>query len=89
MKSRSNVTTKLAAPDGACKQIDVGGVRYDTSKPFEVGSKSNERALRAAGCFVVGTRFDKAVGYRCTQCGFLALFPTCGRCGSDLTIRED
>lgn len=82
--------TKLAAPDGACKQIEANGLRFDTSRPIDVQSSDNVRVLRQAGMFVCGTSMrTAAVGYRCNDCGFLALFATCGRCGSENTTREE
>jgi hypothetical protein len=45
---------RLYAPDGAVKQMDVNGHRYEQRNfdgPFIVESARDARALKAAGCF--------------------------------------
>ena len=46
------------------------------------------KALVGSGDFAqAGTNFRNCTGYRCQDCGFLALCPKC-KCGSTNTIQE-
>lgn len=79
---------RVAAPDRACAEVDApSGRRYRARDGmFRMGERDG-RALVAAGGFVPAlsgiTR--RAVGYRCTGCGFGSFVTLCSRCGGTCT----
>lgn len=76
-------TVAVCAPDGAARQVDVGGRRYSTKDGVYQMRPDHARMLRAAGGFVpaLNGAVPRTAGFRCPACGFGALFITCGRCG--------
>lgn len=76
-------TVKVCAPDGAARQVDVGGARYASRDGVYEMRSDHARQLRAAGGFApaLNGAVPRTAGYRCA-CGFGSLFTTCGRCGA-------
>jgi hypothetical protein len=84
--------TKLLAPDMGMKQIDIDGFRLTRQKDgaFHVDGELARR-LKSTGDFAVAgmtLRKVEAEGHWCPRCKFMAMFATCGRCGSQDTILE-
>lgn len=77
--------TRIAAPDGACTQIDVGGRRYLARDGiYTVTNPADAKAMLAAGAFAatVGARADTPCTFRCPVCDFASYFRDCSRCGA-------
>lgn len=72
----------MCAPDGAARQVEVGGARYASRDGVYEMAPVHARMLRAAGGFApaLNGSVPRNAGYRCA-CGFGSLFTTCGRCG--------
>ena len=80
---------RLLGPEDGCKQAEVGGRVHVRQKDgtFHIGDRATAKALMATGDFTEArTNLSGVTGYRCTDCGFLAVFKDrCGRCnGTDL-----
>jgi len=76
----------------ACRQIDVNGRRYSVGRDgrFHGVRDSDVKAMVQGGeCFLPTTRMSGRPGYRCEDCGFLAVFSDrCGRCGGESLTKE-
>lgn len=74
---------KVCPPAAGCKQMTVGGRTYSVGSDgsFHVPDAAVKPMVTRGECFVPGTALSGAKGYRCTTCGFLAVFSVCGRCG--------
>jgi hypothetical protein len=76
-------TVKVCAPDGAARQVEVGGARYASRDGVYNMRPDHARMLRAAGGFVPNLAAGTVRGgYRC-ECGFGSHFKRCGRCGRE------
>lgn len=75
----------VGAPDGAARQVDVGGRRYRSQDGIYQMLPQDAKLLRASGGFApnLGGATPRRAGYRCQKCGFGAFFTTCGRCGGE------
>lgn len=64
---------KLYAPDGACKQMEVGGRIYEQRNydgPFIVHNPADARAMKASGCFEGSlTPIARPTRRGCWSCG--------------------
>jgi hypothetical protein len=80
-------TVKVCAPDGAARQVEVGGRRYRSTDGVYNMAPADARLLRAAGGFTpnLGGAAPRGAGFRCASCGFGSWFTTCGRCGGACT----
>jgi len=77
-------TVTVCAPDGAARQVEVGGVRYTSRDGVYQMRPDHARLLRAAGGFVPNLAAGTVRGgYRCGGCGFGSHFKKCGRCGRE------
>jgi hypothetical protein len=83
-------TVKVCAPDGAARQVEVGGARYASRDGLYEMRPDHARMLRAAGGFVpaLNGAVPRTAGYRCPDCKFGSLFTTCGRCGAACTKEQ-
>lgn len=84
--------TKLVASDKGNTEITVNGNAYRKQKDgtFHVNGR-DAAMLKASGDFAVaGITFERARGFICQACGFVALYRDhCGRCGgTDLKPEE-
>lgn len=84
---------RLVGSDNGLKEVEVGGRVIPRHKDgtFHVDGAAGQ-LLKASGDFAVaGTTFTRARGYRCNDCGFMAVFRDhCGRCdGTSLTPEYD
>lgn len=77
----------MCAPDGAARQVEVGGRRYSSRDGVYNMHPADARMLRAAGGFTpnLAGAAPARSGYRCGTCGFGSWFTTCGRCGGVCT----
>ena len=75
---------KFAAPQYACKGIDLpGGRKIDFRKGIaDVSSKADIAALAAAGAFPVSNQPHRSGGFKCPECHFSTWFRQCSKCGS-------
>jgi hypothetical protein len=76
---------RVCAPDGAARELDMGGVRYRSSDGVYDLPESHARALvRNGGGFFPSLAAPRGrVGYPCRSCGFASLFRACSRCGTE------
>lgn len=76
---------QVMTPDRHCVQVDgLTGRRYDTDRRGRLDMAPRDaKALLADGGFLPSLAgvTARSTGYRCDDCGFGALFTTCGRCG--------
>lgn len=75
---------RLLGPEDGCKQADVGGVRYNRQADgtFHVNDAARAKLLKQGDFTEARTNLTGVTGYRCGDCGFLAVFrDVCGRCG--------
>lgn len=81
---------KVCPPSQGCKQMTVAGRTYSVGSDgsFHVPDGVVKRMVRDGECFVPGTALPMAKGYRCVDCGFLAVFSVCGRCGGSCELEE-
>ncbi len=74
--------SRLLAPDGAVKQVDVHGRTFDLrSGSVTVDDPATARALRKEGFTPAGVGPARTPGRTCVDCGFGSYFLTCSRCG--------
>jgi hypothetical protein len=83
---------RLVGPDDGMNSTEIAGRIYDRHKDgtFHVDDPNRAELLRSTGDFThVGTTLTGTVGYRCGDCGFLAVFrDRCGRCGGTDLLAE-
>ncbi|MHB8671688.1 MAG: hypothetical protein ACYDAD_14205 [Acidimicrobiales bacterium] len=81
------MSARLLSPDTACFEMSVRGaitgaetVYRQHKGVFEVEHPDHVKALKAMGATDAAVRVAGR-GFRCTDCGFAAVFRRCGRCG--------
>ena len=66
---------------------DSAPVPRDKDGTFHVPEAVGKALVKSGDFAQAGTTFRNCKGYRCQDCGFLALFAKC-RCGSTNTVQE-
>lgn len=75
---------RVGAPDGAARELDVGGRRYRSRDGMYQLPEQHARALVRAGGFAPSLGSPTRGGFRC-GCGFRPNFRRCSRCGGEAT----
>jgi len=85
--------TRMLGPDKGAVSIEIGGREHKRSKDgtFHVDPITARQMKRTGDFVTVGTTINAPVGFRCQDCGFLAVFHDhCGRCdGSNLVAEQN
>lgn len=76
---------KMCVPQSNCGGVDVDGTRYRARNGFLDVPDHLVKRLKAAGECFEPAQPTRAEGFICDDCGFHALFRTCGRCGGHCT----
>lgn len=83
---------RMLGPDKGAKAVEIGGREHRQRRDgtFHV-DQHTAKLMRKTGDFVqVGTVISAPVGFRCQDCGFLAVFSDhCGRCDGTNLVPED
>lgn len=85
--------TRMLGPDRGAVSVEIAGREHRRHKDgtYHVDAIT-ARQMRKTGDFVVvGTTISAPIGFRCQDCGFLAVFADhCGRCdGANLKPEHD
>lgn len=76
------MSQRICVPDRAFAGLDVEGVRYRAKDGvMTVDNPRHAAAMLRNGEAFVPAEPVRAAGFVCEDCGFHALFRTCGRCG--------
>lgn len=84
---------RLVGSDNGLKEIQLGDggrvVPRHKDGTFHVPTGVGKELLSTGDFAVAGTNFRSAKCYPCLNCGFRAVFPKCGKCGTDNNPAED
>lgn len=82
---------RLLGPDDGCKQAETAGVIYNRQGDgtFHVNDPARASLMLKGDFTEAKTNLSGVTGYRCGDCGFLAVFrDRCGRCGGTDLLAE-
>lgn len=86
---------RVPAEDIRQVQTDINGRRYTARGGFFEMPESDARLhMKSAGYGASwnaahGATGSRAVGYRCSVCGFGSFFKRCSRCAADTCVKEN
>jgi hypothetical protein len=78
----------MGAPDGAVRELDIGGRRYKSQDGMYELPPEHAAALRRAGGFAPSLGSPARGGYACS-CGFRPVVRRCSRCGEEVPRAEE
>lgn len=73
---------RVGAPDGAARELDMGGRRFRSTDGMYDLPPAFAKALVREGGFVPSLGSPRRGGYPC-RCGFSSNFRRCSRCGTE------
>lgn len=82
---------RLLGPEDGCKQAEVGGRVHHRQGDgtFHVNDGTARVMIQSGDFTIARTNLSGVTGYRCGDCGFLAVFrDRCGRCGGTDLLAE-
>ena len=86
---------KFVAGNPGCKELEVGGAIYKKGADgkFDVPDGHASRMARKSDFFTASSALSGGFPTRadnyCPECGFNAIFSTCGRCGTEIPKSVD
>ena len=82
---------RLLPATNAVKELTINDgkvIKRDKDATFHMDSRTGKALAKSGEWTIVGTNLRSAQGYVCQDCGFVAVFKKCGKCGSTDMVAE-